>query len=128
MGIFNQFNETQATELWDEIVKKSITKFRTTMKNMPTYMLYQNANKIRIYETLYNMFSNLDFSLQDYENIVKNLEEDEDILDKVYHFLEVNYPEVINEFSYQLQDFLSDALSTYNYALPRSSDIIHYNN
>ena len=128
MGIFNQFNETQATELWDEIVKKSITKFRTTMKNMPTYMLYQNANKIRIYETLYNMFSNLDFSLQDYENIVKNLEEDEDILDKVYHFLEVNYPEVIKEFSYQLQDFLSDALSTYNYALPRSSDIIHYNN
>lgn len=128
MGIFNQFNETQATELWDEIVKKSITKFRTTMKNMPTYMVYQNANKIRIYETLYNMFSNLDFSLQDYENIVKNLEEDEDILDKVYHFLEVNYPEVIKEFSYQLQDFLSDALSTYNYALPRSSDIIHYNN
>ena len=128
MGIFNQFNETQATELWDEIVKKSIIKFRTTMKNMPTYMVYQNANKIRIYETLYNMFSNLDFSLQDYENIVKNLEEDEDILDKVYHFLEVNYPEVIKEFSYQLQDFLSDALSTYNYALPRSSDIIHYNN
>ena len=128
MGIFNQFNETQATELWDEIVKKSITKFRTTMKNMPTYMVYRNANKIRIYETLYNMFSNLDFSLQDYENIVKNLEEDEDILDKVYHFLEVNYPEVIKEFSYQLQDFLSDALSTYNYALPRSSDIIHYNN
>ena len=128
MGIFNQFNETQATELWDEIVKKSITKFRTTMENMPTYMVYQNANKIRIYETLYNMFSNLDFSLQDYENIVKNLEEDEDILDKVYHFLEVNYPEVIKEFSYQLQDFLSDALSTYNYALPRSSDIIHYNN
>ena len=111
MGIFNQFNETQATELWDEIVKKSITKFRTTMKNMPTYMVYQNANKIRIYETLYNMFSNLDFSLQDYENIVKNLEEDEDILDKVYHFLEVNYPEVIKEFSYQLQDFLLDALS-----------------
>lgn len=128
MGIFNQFNETQATELWDEIVKKSITRFRRTMESMPPYMVYQNANKIRIYEMLYNIFSNLDFNLQDYENIVKNLEEDEDILDKVYDFLEVNYPEIIKEFNYQLQDFLLDSLLTYNYALPKSSDIIHYDN